>query len=698
VRWSRGAFDEGGDLVERFRELFPADPVEYQAQQSFFRGRALLEVDQFAQGRQILQLALNLDPDASYVHNAIGLSYWRQGQLNQALSSLDTAIDLAPLWNYPRITRALIFLEQRRYAESETAFREALANDPEDSTAHNGLGQLLFLTGRWTDAEQQVRNAIQFHPGNGYAYQTLSRIAQRSGRTVEALNHLQLAIRLEPEEPAFRLSLAAFYQQQARFGEAKALYDQLLVDESDNAEVMQTFARFNAAVRRVEAAETSFQKAMQLAPDEANIQVDYGIFLADQGRQQEADRQFRQALDADGDNAFAHLQLAISHWNNERTDQARRAANRAIEADERYYAPYRLLGQIHYALREHDQALEMFRRSRDLALEGHQRLELQELIDQIEATVVDEALARTAEFEGNRRFGQAWSELAETVSRAPDSRQLRNRILEFQYAHWEQAEVGDLPEHLIRQVLETSFWRAQLAAERSWQENQGQESVAGFLRAMAALSGQELELVTSQTFSFENESQGIHELVYRWGVRLAELADTERLGQLLQRSSDLMIFAQVPGLQTITVDSLMRPEDVTNPQRFSDFDVSHHPDRRAHELFARRFALAGDVGRALAYLAAFEDARPDLGLRLAVGQSLAATDRFDEVRGVLEVGLQGGSGTDESEEMVVGAYLLQSRALCETGDCEAGRRLLEQGIERFPDNRELRDALRQMRD
>ena len=460
-------------------------------------------MDQFAQGRQILQQAVRVDPDASYVHNAIGLSYWRQGQLSQALTSLNTAIDLAPLWNYPRITRALIFLEQRRYAESETAFREALTNDPEDSTAHHGLGQLLFLTGRWAEAEQQVRNAIQFHPGNGYAYQTLSRIAQRSGRTAaESLNHLQLAIRLEPEEPAFRLSLAAFYRQQARFGEAQALFDQLLVAEPNNAEVMQSFARFNAAVRRSDAAETSFRKAMQLAPENANIQVDYGIFLADLGRQREADRQFRRALETDGDNAFAHLQLATSHWKSERTDQARRAANRAIEGDDRYYAPYRLLGQIHYALREHVLALEMFRRSRDLALEGHQRLELQELIDQIEATIVDEGLARIDELEENRRLGQAWNALVETLRRAPDSRPLRNRILDFQFAHREQASVNKLPEHLIRQVLETSFWRAQLAAEQSWEQNRRAESVVALEGAMASLSGDELELVSSTQFGF----------------------------------------------------------------------------------------------------------------------------------------------------------------------------------------------------
>ncbi len=196
--------------------------------------------------------------------------------------------------------------------------------------------------------------------------------------------------------------------------------------------------------------------------------------------------------------------------------------------------------------------------------------------------------------------------------------------------------------------------------------------------------------------SFENETQGIHELVYRFGLRLAELGDTIRLSQLLQRSFDLMIFAQVPGLQTITVDSLMRPEDVTSPQSFSDFEVAHHPDRRAHELFARRFALGGDVGRALTYLAAFEGTGPDLGLRLALAESLAATERFDDVREVLEVGLQAGAGSGESEDVVVAVYLLQSQALCQTGDCEASRRLLERGIERFPNNRELKEALRQL--
>lgn len=694
VRWSQQVFSEGTELVQRLRELFQ-DSVEYQAQEDFFRGRALLEADQFSQGREILQQAVSLDPNAAYVHNAIGLSYWREGQLNQALTSLNRAIDLAPGWNYPRITRALIFVEQRRYQEAETAFREALTNDPEDSTAHHDLGQLFFLTGRWAEAEQEVQTALQYHPGNAYAYQTLARIAQRSGRVNEAIAHLQLAIRLEPTEPAFRLSLAEIYQRQARTGEAQALYDQLLQDEPQNAEVLQAFARFNAALRRTDAAESNFAKAMELAPQNANIRVDYGIFLADQGRDRDAERQFRRALEIDPNNAFAHMQLAQLQWNRENVDQARREANRAIQADQRYYAPYRLLGQIHFALREHDQALQMFRKARDLALEGHQRLELQELIDQIEQTIVDEQIAKVDEAEQNRRLREAWKILADTLKRAPESRRLRNRTLEFQFVHPDQADPSQLPEHLIRRVLESHFWEGQMQAETLWGQNRQDEAIGAFLEAWRQLSPAELQDIDSHAFSFENETHGIHQIVYRWGLRLAETGHGQELRQLLQQSQDRMIFAVVPGVQPVTVDSLMRPEDIPDPKDFSDFEVAHHPDRRAHELFIRSFASAGETGKALSYLAAFESRQPDLELRLALAQSLAKLERWNEVRQVLEIGLQSASDPRYSESLLASAYILQARALCQLGSCPDAQKLLDQALERFPRNRALREARRQ---
>ena len=139
IRWSADIFEDASLLTQRVLDLFPTTP-ELESQRQFFDGRALVENGQYVGAVQSLQQAIDLDPEASHAHNAIGLSFWQQGLLDRAIPSLQQAIALTPEWNYPRYTLSLVYLEQRLYDQAEQGFQAALDNDDEDSTAYHGLG------------------------------------------------------------------------------------------------------------------------------------------------------------------------------------------------------------------------------------------------------------------------------------------------------------------------------------------------------------------------------------------------------------------------------------------------------------------------------------------------------------------------------------------------------------------------------
>ena len=136
--------------------------------------------------------------------------------------------------------------------------------------------------------------------------------------------------------------------------------------------------------------------------------------------------------------------------------------------------------------------------------------------------------------------------------------------------------------------------------------------MASFTAALEGLTIEDRRLVTATAFNVRNDPHGIHEVVYRWAGRLLELQKWNEAIGLLDVAVRQNIFGAVPNFNPVTIDSLMWPSDVQQPRAFSDFEVAHHPDRRAHEVYAAAHAALNDWEKARAYLAALQGSADDL--------------------------------------------------------------------------------------
>ncbi|MBM3130405.1 MAG: tetratricopeptide repeat protein [Chloroflexi bacterium] len=105
-----------------------------------------------------------------------------------------------------------LLLTLQRYAEAEVAYRKAIALDPKDSIAYDGLGILLREEGRLNDAETAHRTAIKLDPDNSAAYTNLGYLLRSSNRLAEAVPVFQKSQRLETNFNSL-LCLAGIHKQ-----------------------------------------------------------------------------------------------------------------------------------------------------------------------------------------------------------------------------------------------------------------------------------------------------------------------------------------------------------------------------------------------------------------------------------------------------------------------------------------------------
>ena len=94
---------------------------------------------------------------------------------------------------------ALSFRQVSMWRNSDTIFRQAIANDPENYVARQWLGDTLGMEGRYREAIAQYEQALQEHPSYFLVEVNCARMYMQTGSEDDAIRHYSAAIRLRPE-------------------------------------------------------------------------------------------------------------------------------------------------------------------------------------------------------------------------------------------------------------------------------------------------------------------------------------------------------------------------------------------------------------------------------------------------------------------------------------------------------------------
>jgi tetratricopeptide (TPR) repeat protein len=622
VRWRAAVFEESATLTQRVEQLFDTR-AEFQSREYFFTGRALIEDGRYADAITQLQRSLQLIPQASHAMNAIGLAYWKLGQLDQAIGFLQQAIAASPGWAYPRNIRSLILLEQRRYAEAETAMNATLQVKPDDSTSHHSLAQLYLETGRATEAEASLRSALDYNPGNAYAYETYGLLEERLRRPDDAERMYRLAMRLEPDEPAFPVRLAELLRGSGRTPEAQQILSNLALSNANAADlrVVRAYTALLTEQNRQGEARAVFEKAIKIAPKNANIHVSYADFLITQHREGDAEKQYKAAINAASSNAFAHHGLAALYLSQRNVPQAEREIAAAIKVDPRFPSSPMLLGQIRFAQKRYAEALEAYSKAAELSIQPDQKQQLVQLIADARKAAASDAV-ETAKRESDRNgLKTAWSALSAGLKAAPEDPQLLAALMVFEREHPADAAVTSLPDSPVADALRTGFWSRQRNAEKLWKDGKQDDALQTISSAIAEITEADLRKVMAIGFNSHNDANGIHQLVYGWGMRAIERRNFKMALMIMNAAMQKKIFDTAPGMTDLTIDSLMISPDIPAPRRFQDFEVRLHIDRRAHEVYAIANAGIGAKAKSDDYLKALS-ASDQTAVRQAIDDAL----------------------------------------------------------------------------
>ena len=147
-----------------------------------------------------LKEAIALKPDYSDAYNYLGVIYFRQGKVNQAIEAYNKALENL-LYTKPQDAHyhlGIAYMSLKEYQKAKAHLEEAIQLVPDFVAAYNILGQVYEGLGQYSKAKYSYEKALEVNPEYVDAYLNLGKLLYKSGARQKAIESFDKVIRLDP--------------------------------------------------------------------------------------------------------------------------------------------------------------------------------------------------------------------------------------------------------------------------------------------------------------------------------------------------------------------------------------------------------------------------------------------------------------------------------------------------------------------
>jgi tetratricopeptide (TPR) repeat protein len=211
-----------------------------------------------------------LGPANAQAHYIYGAVLKEQGQLDQAVSELNTATNFDPDLSYAYSTIGNIKLDRNSLAEATTNFRRAIALNSANSSAHYGLGATMLKQGDVNTAIGELNTSLYQFPNSWPVRMALGQAYQQQGNTVAALQQYQLSTLIKPENAGPYLAMAHIHKERGDLELAIADLRSGLPQSPMDIKLRERIADIDLELQRPEEAINGYRTVLQLSPSDNN--------------------------------------------------------------------------------------------------------------------------------------------------------------------------------------------------------------------------------------------------------------------------------------------------------------------------------------------------------------------------------------------------------------------------------------------
>jgi len=162
----------------------------------------------------------------------------------------------------------IIYTSEKRYAEANDAFQEALKLAPDSKTTHNNLGNLYVAEEKLDLAEKEFRSVLKSSPSNRDANYNLGLLLLAKGSPLQSVEYFE---RVRPQTVETRFNLIRAYLASGKTTEALQVAQQLSISNKNDVQLHFTLGVLLASAKQYKQAAIELERANALKPETFEI-------------------------------------------------------------------------------------------------------------------------------------------------------------------------------------------------------------------------------------------------------------------------------------------------------------------------------------------------------------------------------------------------------------------------------------------
>jgi len=218
-----------------------------------------------------------------------------RGQLDEALNSLNKAIEKNPQLGLAFVARGDVYKQKGDYAKAAQDFEEATRIEPFNFNANYQLGLMYQYLKKYAESVRAYQKAVEIRPLDPEANMNLATVFVQNGEPLRGVSYAQRAVTGAPDDPNTHANLGILYAQLGYSELAVQSLKSSIELNSKQPEVYLNLAQEYIKASKFEQARQVLETARDIAPTTA-IYERLGLVCYKLKRFADAREAYRQAL------------------------------------------------------------------------------------------------------------------------------------------------------------------------------------------------------------------------------------------------------------------------------------------------------------------------------------------------------------------------------------------------------------------
>lgn len=276
-------------------------------------------------------------PSSFFAHGMLAEYYASEGQYEEAIKEMETAIEINPDYFTAYELLGQIYAMKGQREKAKEMFNRSIQLSPYNTPSHRGLARIYFDEGSLEDARMELIKVLKLSPSDMNATRQLIRIFKREGNLDNAENNYQFMIKKDRGNPALHQGLGLIYQEKGEWDKAIAEFRQVIKYMPAEIETLLDLASVYSAMGDYMHAEEHLRMAASAEPNNPEVHLASGIFYYHQKKYDLAKDEFEKTIAVDPESFKAHNNLGLIYEANGDVERSIEHFKKSLQINPSYH-------------------------------------------------------------------------------------------------------------------------------------------------------------------------------------------------------------------------------------------------------------------------------------------------------------------------------------------------------------------------